>query len=120
MEQLTCQRDPREDRRESIVLLLPVLVADLLYVPPSVREPVVELSLRHACVEGEALLFGLGRVRVEGMIFDPSDENGGVPSQPLPHGERAARARSAVRARADCRHGVARGRRRLREVVARR
>ena len=100
------------------MLLFPVLVADLLYVPPSVGEPVVELSLCHVCVEGQALLVGLGRLRIERMLLNPADKDSRVPRQPLSHGERAARARSGVRAGTAGCHWVVRARRRLRKVVA--
>lgn len=57
------------------MLFLPVLVAHFLYVSPRVGEPVVELSLRHACVEGQALLLHLGWIGVERMFLNPADKH---------------------------------------------
>ena len=69
------------------MLFLPILVANLLDVSAGVSEPVVQLSLSHARVEGEPLFLSLGRVWVEWMVLYPANEHGRVPPESLPHGE---------------------------------
>ena len=52
--------------------------ADLLDVPPSISEPVVELTLRHVGIAGQVVLLGLRGVRVLVMRLQPLDKHGMV------------------------------------------
>ncbi len=56
------------------MLLLPFIVSHLLYVPPSIGEPVVELSLVHPRIKGQLTLLYLGRVRIQRVLLYPLDQ----------------------------------------------
>ena len=57
------------------MFLLPGLVSNFLDIAPSIREPIVQLPLRHAGVEGQVVFFGFGGVRIVWVFFYPSDQH---------------------------------------------